>query len=169
MFMPYLTHEIRMSHESARLFMNVAPVFGDNPKILDFAPSILFELAKPSTPESTRIEALSRAEQGKIVKHAIAREIIQEHRAPTGHEEDALDAQAEDWNRAVHPRYLSPDDVFEAGEPAVREECAEELVEYQAAGGALTKEEQAVVAARQEPTRTEARAGDCGQQCRPQE
>jgi hypothetical protein len=149
--------------------MNVTRVFGDNPKILDFAPSVLYELANPSTPESARIEALSLAEQGKTVTNSMACEIIQEYRAPAGHEEDALDAEAEDWNRPVHPRYLSPNEVVEAGEAAVWEECAEELVEYQAAGGALTEKEQAVVAARQEPPRTEARAGDCGQQSRPQE
>lgn len=80
-FRAWLTSEFEWTDETARNFMNVAHRFGQMPKILDFAPSALYMLASPSTPETARIEALERAEQGERITYTAAREIVQEHKA----------------------------------------------------------------------------------------
>ena len=53
-----------------------------NQKFSDFdvAPSALYMLAAPSTPESARDEVLQRAESGERITFSTAQEVIQEHK-----------------------------------------------------------------------------------------
>ena len=66
----------------AHRFMNVSSNFNfDNLSKLDFAPSALYLLAAPSTPEQARTEALTLAESGEKITHTKAKEIANRHKA----------------------------------------------------------------------------------------
>ncbi|MEP0872406.1 DUF3102 domain-containing protein [Trichocoleus desertorum AS-A10] len=79
----WLGAEFNWSQSTAESLMHVARAFDHNRKISDFAPSALYLLAAPSTPESAREKAIALAESGERVTHAKAREIVNEHKAPT--------------------------------------------------------------------------------------
>jgi hypothetical protein len=78
----WLKAEFDWSRETAARLMHVAQIFDQNPQFVDFAPSALYLLAAPSTPESAREEAIALAESGERVTHAKAKEIVNEHKAP---------------------------------------------------------------------------------------
>lgn len=80
-FRAWLASEFDWTPQTAVSFMRVAEKFGQISEILTFAPSALYLLASPSTPEAARIEALERAEQGERITYTAAREIVQEHKA----------------------------------------------------------------------------------------
>jgi hypothetical protein len=81
LFSAWLRIEFEWSRGTAENFMAVALRF-QNQKISDFdvAPSALYMLASPSTPESARKEALERAEQGGRITHSVAQQIVAAHR-----------------------------------------------------------------------------------------
>lgn len=82
-FRSWLDAEFDWSYELAVRFMRVAETFNSvNFTDLRFAPSALYLLAAPSTPESAREEALQRAEAGESITHGLAREIVGNHREP---------------------------------------------------------------------------------------
>jgi hypothetical protein len=81
--------------------------------------SALYLLAAPSTPESARLEALERAEQGEVITPRIAQGVISEHKAYIAvlDEEDAYtpydelrqtDAPEEDWIPDEHEVFIDP-------------------------------------------------------------
>lgn len=76
----WLAAEFEWSYPMAARFMAVAETFQSINLIdLAIAPSALYMLASPSTPEGARIEALERAEQGERITYTAAREIVQEY------------------------------------------------------------------------------------------
>lgn len=75
----WLSAEFEWTQETARRFMKVAQQFGQNPQIVDFAPSALYLLAEPSTPAPARSEAIARAEAGESITHKAALEIKQKY------------------------------------------------------------------------------------------
>lgn len=79
-FGAWLAAEFDWSQDTANNFIRVAQRFSDIPKISEFAPSALYLLAAPSTPEPARLEALERAEAGEAISYSTAREIVAEHR-----------------------------------------------------------------------------------------
>jgi hypothetical protein len=95
----WLVAEFDWSDRTARQFMLVADRFKSaNFSDLQIAPSALYLLAAPSTPESAREEAIARAEEGETITHGLARGIIHDHRepaAPYPDEEDFLTAYEE--------------------------------------------------------------------------
>jgi len=57
-----------MSDQSARQFMWVYDRFGgENQKVFEFRPSVLYALSAPSTPESVLEKAIEKAESGEKV------------------------------------------------------------------------------------------------------
>ncbi len=78
----WLTAEFEWTQETARRFMKVAQQFGQNPQIVDFAPSALYLLAEPSTPAPARSEAIARAQAGESITHKAAKEIKQRYTPP---------------------------------------------------------------------------------------
>lgn len=79
----WLACEFDWTDQTARRFMQVAKAFGnEKQQIVAFAPSALYLLAAPSTPESARIEAIARAEEGETITHGLARGIIHDHKEP---------------------------------------------------------------------------------------
>ncbi|MBI1929653.1 DUF3102 domain-containing protein [Candidatus Poribacteria bacterium] len=82
LFGEWLRFEFDWSADTAERFMNVARWAFKNPQFADFGfgPSALYLLAKPSTPEAARQEAIERAEAGEIISHALALAIIAAHK-----------------------------------------------------------------------------------------
>jgi phage N-6-adenine-methyltransferase len=65
--------------------MQVAERFGGDEiyQIDKFAPSALYLLAAPSTPEPAREEAIARAEAGETITHTVSKVIVNEHKTPS--------------------------------------------------------------------------------------
>ncbi len=60
-WLPYLDREFGWSQRTAYNFMNVAEKFATVASLPDITPKALYLLASPSTPESTRDEAIEKA------------------------------------------------------------------------------------------------------------
>ena len=78
-FGDWLAAEFEWSQDTASNFMRVAQQFSNNPKISEFAPSALYLLAAPSTPELARVEAIARAESGEQITHKMAKALKQKY------------------------------------------------------------------------------------------
>lgn len=77
----WLKAEFKWDERTARNFMSVADKFrSENFADLDFAPSALYLLAAPSTPEEALQSALELAEKGETISHALAKEIVERHK-----------------------------------------------------------------------------------------
>ena len=105
-FGPWLEAEFAWSQETAGNFMRVARTFAKEVDYSRFAPSALYLLAAPSTPERARAEALARTEAGETITRKEARHIV------TAHKQAALtlDTSLVDV----------PDVAFRAYEPPIR-------------------------------------------------
>lgn len=67
-FLPWIETEFGMSENAARNFMRVATRYGSkSANIADLTPSVLYELAAPSTPEPVRQIVEQKAEAGESV------------------------------------------------------------------------------------------------------
>jgi hypothetical protein len=79
----WLRAEFDWTPRTAQQFMLVAETFkNENFSLLEVAPSALYLLAAPSTPDSARQEALDRASEGEPITHQVARDIVGNHRQP---------------------------------------------------------------------------------------
>ena len=75
----WIEAEFNWSKSTANSFENVARQFADVQNLDIFAPSALYELAAPSTPESAREEAIARAQSGEKIGYKFAKEIKKKH------------------------------------------------------------------------------------------
>lgn len=82
-FGDWLEAEFEWSWDTAGRFINVATRFSDFPQFAEFAPSALYVLSAPSTPESARNEALTRAKAGESITYTAAKAIKQKYATPT--------------------------------------------------------------------------------------
>lgn len=80
-FGEWLQAEFGWSHDTAANFMNVARRYGQIPNYSEFAPTVLYMLAAPSTSDPAINEAVSLLRSGRKVDVATAKEIIHRHRA----------------------------------------------------------------------------------------
>ncbi len=79
-FRKWLKAEFSWSVSAATKFIQVAEQFSCvNFTQVEIAASALYLLARPSTPEEARQEALERANQGEIITHALAKQIRFHH------------------------------------------------------------------------------------------
>lgn len=81
-FGPWLRAEFEWSQDTAANFMKVAQVFGDIPKISEFAPSALYALASSSVPQELRDQFLEQAKRGEPVTHSQVQEAIKSQAEP---------------------------------------------------------------------------------------
>lgn len=81
-FGQWLKSEFEWSQDTAQRFINVANKF-QIPQIadFDFAPSALYLLAAPSTPDEAVDEAVERAENGERITYSLAKEIADMYKA----------------------------------------------------------------------------------------
>lgn len=61
-FLPWIEAEFSMGEQTARNFMSVAATFGKSPTVGDLPPTVLYQLAAPSTPEPIRENFMREAE-----------------------------------------------------------------------------------------------------------
>ena len=82
----WLRAEFEWSQDTANRFINVAKHLGEIPQIAEFdiAPSALYLLAAPSTPDAARDIALERAARGESITHKAAKAIVAEVKKTTG-------------------------------------------------------------------------------------
>jgi phage N-6-adenine-methyltransferase len=73
--------EFDWTRQTAYRFIQVAERFGSCNNLLQLAPSALYLLAAPSTPEAARQEAIERAEAGETITYSAARELVAEYKA----------------------------------------------------------------------------------------
>lgn len=94
-FRAWLESEFNWGAWTASKFMQVADRFeGTNFSGLDIAPSALYELAAPSTPEAARDEVLARAKAGEVITYTTAKAVKQKYTSPKAKVEE-LPAQDE--------------------------------------------------------------------------
>jgi hypothetical protein len=79
----WIEAEFNWGKSTANSFENVARRFANVQNLDKFAPSALYELAAPSTPEIAKNEALTRADSGEFITYTTAKEIKQKFTAPT--------------------------------------------------------------------------------------
>jgi len=93
-FGAWLQLEFEWSRSAAYKFMQVAERFSCvNFTQLHLAPSALYLLAAPSTPESACDDALERAAQGERITYNMAQEIVQEHQSAPEAEDDPTELE----------------------------------------------------------------------------
>jgi len=81
-FTKWLRREFNWSIATASKMMQVSKRFKNvNFTNLNLAPSAIYLLAAPSTPESARTEALSRASEGESITYSVARGLVRHHKA----------------------------------------------------------------------------------------
>ncbi len=91
-FGSWLETEFDWDERTARRFMSVAENLknkSDKLSEVDFAPSALYVLASPSTPESARDEAFARAKAGESITYKAAKDIKQKYALPSAKLESA--------------------------------------------------------------------------------
>lgn len=98
-FGPWLRAEFEWDERQGRRFVAVAQRFGKSDNLSAIAPSALYLLAAPSTPEEARNEALELARNGETITHARAKEIVVTH-AVTSREQIQ---ESDDSDEAVEP------------------------------------------------------------------
>lgn len=92
-FGSWLETEFDWDERTARRFINVAENLkskSDKLSEVDFAPSALYVLASPSTPESARDEAFARAASGESITYKAAKDIKQKYVLPSAKLESTL-------------------------------------------------------------------------------
>lgn len=100
-FVGWIEDEFGMAERMAQRFMNVATRFKpDKLSDLTIAPSALYLLAAPSTPDEAVDEALERAEAGESITHSAAKEIVDGYK-PVADQDETEDARPDlaAWNR----------------------------------------------------------------------
>jgi DNA N-6-adenine-methyltransferase (Dam) len=111
-FQAWLKAEFDWDYRTAHRFMSVARTFkNDNLSDFAIAPSALYLLSAPSTPEEARQEALSRAARGEAMTYSQSRAMIHAYTQPADKEEARGDgnpaARAESLTpQPAQPRFL---------------------------------------------------------------
>lgn len=117
----WLTSEFDWSEPTALRFMRVAERFKSvNLTDLEVAPSALYLLAAPSTPEAAREEAIGRAEDGEAITYSDAQEIVERHKEEAAPEPQAPQPELESEQPELPDVPDVPDQSAEdGGVPAV--------------------------------------------------
>ncbi|MDJ0572082.1 MAG: DUF3102 domain-containing protein [Pleurocapsa sp. MO_192.B19] len=75
----WIEAEFDWGKSTANSFENVAKQFADVQNLDVFAPSALYELAAPSTPQAAREEAIALAKAGKRISYTVSKQIKRKH------------------------------------------------------------------------------------------
>jgi hypothetical protein len=128
LFSAWLHAEFEWSLQTAKRFMNVAQRF-QNQQFVDFdmAPSALYLLAAPSSPESAREEALLRAEEGELITHRVAQEIVAAHKAMPSLTEQEPATRSPSLSHAEHKLSTAGNSAVQRHPPGVLGFGAREL------------------------------------------
>lgn len=112
-FGEWLEAEFGWTDRTAQRFMQVADKFGKNRQIVGFAPSALYLLAAPSTPDEVREEAMRRAESGEAITHRLAQTLVEQAK-PLG--ERLIDTTREELADPARLNYIhAPTEIASSG------------------------------------------------------
>jgi CheY-like chemotaxis protein len=101
-FLNWLKKEFDWSELTAQRFMQVARQFeSTNLLDLEIAPSALYILSAPSTQDSVREEALSRAQAGESITYKAAKEIKEKYQPTSNVKKDEENKQVEPETQSV--------------------------------------------------------------------
>ncbi|MEA5536359.1 diguanylate cyclase domain-containing protein [Crocosphaera sp. XPORK-15E] len=91
-FRSWLKTEFDWSISTANKFMQVSQMFKiEELQEVEIAPSALYVLAAPSTPETVRYQALNRARQGENISYSLAKKLVKEHKIVEEDEQSIID------------------------------------------------------------------------------
>lgn len=82
-FLDWIDAEFEWSYPTAARFIQVTNYFSKGYQIDKFAPSALYLLAAPSTPETARTEAIALAATGEQITYTTAKAIKQKYSSPS--------------------------------------------------------------------------------------
>lgn len=82
-FLDWIDAEFEWSYPTAARFIQVTNYFSKGYQIDKFAPSALYLLAAPSTPETARAEAIALAATGEQITYTTAKAIKQKYSSPS--------------------------------------------------------------------------------------
>lgn len=91
-FLPWIEREFEMKERTARNFISVAERFPKSAIIADFKPSVLYELAAPSTPPEVVQQVTAKVEQGETVTVAQVKELRRQAKEAELAANEAFDA-----------------------------------------------------------------------------
>lgn len=100
----WLRSEFDWHQNTAGNFMRVAEKFTNFVNLDGIAPSALYLLAAPSTPDSARQEAIERAETGEKITYSRATEIVTDHKGQD-EDDDPLTPYEEEIAKQYNERY----------------------------------------------------------------
>lgn len=141
-FLDWMQDEFEWSERTAERFINVALKLQkpyENRQFVEFAPSALYLLTAPSTPEVLLEQAQAEAASGKKVTHARAKQLVNESRQAaqeafdgltTEHQEDVQRGMVKDTRKqklAAIERHLDAARKLIEGEPDIAESALEHL------------------------------------------
>jgi hypothetical protein len=120
-FDAYCASKPGLSKSTAYRMLEVANMF-PNLGDIQAAPSALYVLAAPSTPEPARQEALSRAEAGEAITHQVTRALVRQHTAPPApevatHDDTPGEPITHHLARALVRQHTQPADPHVAAPP----------------------------------------------------
>ncbi len=120
----WLQLEFQWQRRTAYNYIAVYEKFGNCAIVAQFAPTVLYLLAAPSTPEEARQEAFERAAQGELITCALAKQIRSYHTIDVEAETVANDKETPDLNQAsLNPEPLpQPEKVDEPLPPTTNAE-----------------------------------------------
>jgi hypothetical protein len=79
-FLPWTAREFEWSADTTQRIMRVGKLLAKNRTLRHLNPSVLYELARPTTPEAARISITERAEAGGVIRVGDVRREIQRAR-----------------------------------------------------------------------------------------
>ena len=95
-YIEWVKDDLGLSETFGRNALNVFNKFGSTAKFaVDIAPSALYLLSAPSTPEPVRQEAIKKAENGEQITHKLTKELKEKHKKELENKEKELSKQFE--------------------------------------------------------------------------
>jgi len=132
-FRNWLKTEFDWSVRTAARFMQVATKFKcANLAHFDIAASALYLLAKPSTPNEAREEALELAKQGENITHAKAKDIVNQHKEaallmPSKSDTAYVSAESVEWGASTPASPRKVAQTMEVEDVTVVEQSEDQL------------------------------------------
>ncbi|MEA5512387.1 DUF3102 domain-containing protein [Crocosphaera sp. UHCC 0190] len=101
-FRSWLQAEFDWSVSTANKFMQVSQRFKvEELQEVEIAPSALYVLAAPSTPETVRHQALNQAKQGKNITYSLAKKLVKEYKIFKEDEQSIIDTNFQDSSQNI--------------------------------------------------------------------
>ncbi|NLF78150.1 MAG: DUF3102 domain-containing protein [Chloroflexi bacterium] len=102
-FGQWLEAEFGWTQRTATNFMHVAAKFENFSNLGEIAPSALYLLAAPSTPDDVREQMIERAAAGEVITHKITQQAVAELKAKFDQDAITLVGRTDDgaWHRAI--------------------------------------------------------------------